>query len=349
MQNNQAWISILVLALLAGACKPAAKEEAFRKEERIPVKLMPLEGAGPGAASIQASGLFATEEEAVLSFRNGGVINQLLVKEGDAVKKGQLLATVNVAEIDAGVQQAKLAWEKAQRDFERARQLHLDSVATLEQMQNARTAMDVARQQYNSVNVNRGYSEIRATTSGYVLKRFVNNGQVVGPGSPVFMINGAKNSDWLLNAGVSDRQWARLAIGDKATIETDALPGQVLQAYVYKKSEGVDPAAGTMQVQLKLTGKPPAAIASGIFARASIQPSIEGRGWLIPADALLDGDAGKGYVFVTRDGKTAHKQEVLIGSIQPGGILVTGGLDSVTAIIISGSPYLDEGSAIIVK
>lgn len=349
MRRTNSWLFFLAFSLLAGACKSSGGEDPFQQEERIPVKLLNLEGTGAGSGAIQVSGLFATEEEAVLSFRNGGVIDQLLVKEGDAVKKGQLLATVNVAEINAGLQQARLGLEKAQRDYERARQLYQDSVATLEQMQNARTAMDVARQQYNSVNVNKGYTEIRATTSGYVLRRFVNKGQVVGAGSPVFLVNGAQNSDWLLNTGVSDRQWARIATGDRATIETDAVPGQVLSAYVYKKSEGVDPASGTMQVQLKLDGKASRAIASGLFARATIQTSVKGNGWLIPADALLDGDAGKGYVFITSDGKTARKKEVQIGGLQPGGVLITAGLEDVQSIIISGSPYLTDGAAIIVK
>lgn len=339
----------LVALVMAASCRQAENEAAFPREAHIPVKLMQLEQTTVTGGGFPASGLFTTEEEAALSFKNGGVVERLLVKEGDPVKKGQLLATVNTAEINIAIQQASLGLEKAKRDYERASQLYADSVATLEQMQNAKTAMDVAARQFEAVSVNHGFAEIRATTSGYVLKRLANIGQVVAPGAPVFLINGAKNSDWLLNVGVTDRQWTQIRIGDSAVVETDAAPGKPLTAYVYKKSEGVDPRSGTLQVQLKLRSGIPSSVASGIFGKARIFSSAKGSGWVIPADALLDGDAGKGYVFVTRDGKTAHKQEIKVGALLPDSVVVTGGLEEAPSVIISGSPYLREGSAIEVK
>ncbi len=343
-------LSVLVFFVIGwAACKTELREDPFAKEDSIPVQLLQLEETGSRPDAIPVSGLFATEQESMLSFKNGGVVDRLLVKEGDAVQKGQLLATVHTAEINSVVQQARLGWEKASRDYERASRLYHDSVATLEQMQNAATAMELARQQLNTATINREYTEIRANTSGYVLQRFVHSGQVVGPGAPVLMINGAKNSDWILNTGVSDRQWAKIKTGDTATIQTDALPGQVLSAYVYKKSEGVDPASGTLQVQLKLKEKIHAAIASGLFGKAVIYTSGQTTGWLLPADAILDGDGEKAYVFITEDSQRAHKKEVRVGGLQPGGVWITEGLEGVSAVIVSGSPYLNEGASIIVK
>ncbi|SEN44527.1 RND family efflux transporter, MFP subunit [bacterium A37T11] len=342
-------IGIGCIALLVVACGGKDQKTSIIKEKRIPVKLLQLEPASATGGVVQVSGLFSTDDEATLSFKNGGVIERVLVKEGDAVKKGQLLATVHTAEINAAVQQAQLGLDKANRDYARASQLFRDSVATLEQMQNAKTAMEVAKAQLTAASVNQGYTAVRASTSGYVLRRLANEGQVVGPGTPVLMINGAGDSDWLLNTGVSDRQWAQIKVGDSATIQTDALQGQTLAAYVFRKSEGVDPASGTLQVQLKLKGKVPPAVASGIFGRASIHTSSKGQGWLIPMDALLDGDGGKGYVFTTTDKITAHKTEVMLGSIKPDGVLVTAGLEHAGSVIISGSPYLTDGSPIVVK
>ena len=66
-----------------------------------------------------------------------------------------MLATLNLTEVNAAAEQASLAYQKAERDYERASNLYQDSVATLEQMQNAKTALDVARQQYNSAGFNR--------------------------------------------------------------------------------------------------------------------------------------------------------------------------------------------------
>ncbi|MGY0039503.1 biotin/lipoyl-binding protein [Pedobacter sp. NJ-S-72] len=79
-------------------------------------------------ATIAVSGQFTTDDEVLLSFKTGGIINSLLVKEGDAVKKGQLLATLNLTEINAQVQQTQLSYEKAKRDYQRTKNLYSDSV-----------------------------------------------------------------------------------------------------------------------------------------------------------------------------------------------------------------------------
>ncbi|WP_185263942.1 efflux RND transporter periplasmic adaptor subunit, partial [Elizabethkingia anophelis] len=137
--------------------KQAERKSEISVQDTIPVKLMPI-NIGAGDSGIEATGVFTTDDETVLSFKNGGVISKITVKEGDAVRKGQLLASVLSSEVDAKAGQAKLAVEKARRDFERASKLYRDSVATLEQMQNAKTALDVAQQDLKSVSFNQQYS-----------------------------------------------------------------------------------------------------------------------------------------------------------------------------------------------
>lgn len=329
------------------SCKQALKKEAAT-DEIIPVELMPLQ-QDTVRSTIFASGQFSTDDETNLAFKTGGVVNRIYVKEGDAIKKGQLLATLNLTEVNAMTEQASLALQKAQRDYERASNLYKDSVATLEQLQNAKTALDVARQQYNSAGFNQAYSEIRAPRSGFVLKKYANDGQIVGPGTPVLQVNGAAQSAWILKAGVSDYQWAAIRIGDKATVTTDAVPGQIFNAVVSKKSEGVDPISGTFQAQLQLSNPPSGKIASGLFGKATIYPSQSTSAWAIPYDALLDGDAGNGYVFITNDNATAQKVKIQIEKIENGKVIVSGGLEDAKALIISGSAYLNENSKISVR
>lgn len=339
---------IFTAAIITGSCHSKKNAETQRTaQDTIPVKVMSLEKAD-SRQSIYASGQFTTDDETSLGFKNGGVINRIFVKEGDAVTRGQLIATLQLAEINAQAEQATLGMQKAERDYNRASSLYKDSVATLEQMQNAKTALDVARQQVNAVKFNQSYSEIKAPGNGYVLRKFANEGQVVGPGTPVVMVNGGRQGNWLLKAGVSDRQWAAIQIGDKATITTDALPGQQISATVSKKSEGVDPTSGTFIIQLQLAQKP-TAVASGLFGKATIIPSHTVSAWAIPYDALLDGDQNQGYVFITNDNKTAQKIKVSLGGIENNKVLVTGGLDSVKALIISGNAYLNHNSPITIQ
>lgn len=339
----------LVCSVFLFACGSKNSKDETVSEDIIPVKLLALKQGSEGGA-INASGLFTTNDETPLSFKTGGIVEQILVKEGDAVSSGQLLATLNPTEINAGLQQATLAEEKARRDYQRAYKLYKDSVATLEQMQNARTALDVTRQQLKAASFNRRFSEIRAPESGYVLQRYVNEGQVVGPGTPVLLTNGAGKGDWILKVGVSDRDWSAISKGDKATIYADVLQDRELQAYVYKKAEGIDPSSGTFVIQLKIRDKEVPQLASGMFAKAKIYPSRTIRSaWKIPYDALLDGDAGKGFVFVTNDKKAARRVEVKVGEIRKDSIVITGGLEDAGYLITSGSPYLNDGSKIKVQ
>jgi len=86
-----------------------------------------------------------------------------------------------------------------------------------------------------------------------------------------------------------------------------------------------------------------------MFGKTEIRLSAESGVWLIPYEALLDGDGGNGYVFVTDDGQTARRIPVTIGRIERDHIVVTGGLEDARALVVSGSPYLRDGSTITVK
>jgi len=342
------YVTLLLCASTLFACKNSAPVTHKTDRDTIPVQLMKLDQQN-NTAAIAVSGQFTTDDEVLLSFKTGGIINSLLVKEGDAVKKGQLLATLNLTEINAQVQQAQLAQEKAKRDYQRTFNLYKDSVATLEQLQNSKTALQVSQQQFNLVAFNRKYSEIRAPENGFILKKLADVGQQVSSGTAVLQTNGAQNGKWQLKVGISDREWAQLKLNDHARIETTAAPGQFLEGVVSRKSEGVDAATGTFTAYISLTGKKPQAIAAGMFGKATIKPSVHAahKGtWQIPYEALLDGDGNSGYVFITNDNKTAHKVKVTIAGIEKNTVIISDGLQDASALIISGSAYLTDNSAI---
>ncbi|CAL1517517.1 efflux RND transporter periplasmic adaptor subunit [Chitinophaga sp. MM2321] len=338
---------LLPLSLLLFSCGNKPKPETIDNTAIIPVKIMPLEKQG-AALSIAASGQFTTDDEVYLSFKTNGIINNILVKEGDPVRKGQLLATLNLTEIDAQVQQAQLGFEKAQRDYQRTQNLHNDSVATLEQLQNSKTSLDLAKQQLGTAQFNRSYSAIHATQDGFVLHKLASTGQYVTSGTAVLQTNGARNAHWLLRIGVSDREWAQVKTGDKATIETPSIPGSTLSGTVTRKSEGIDAQSGTFIIDIQLTGAMPAAIAAGMFGRCHITASgnNSSTAWSIPYAALLDGNGSSGFVFITNDHKTAQRIPVTIAGMEKDHVLISEGMEQAKALIISGSAYLKDQSPI---
>jgi RND family efflux transporter MFP subunit len=336
---------VLATALFSQSCKHDAVTKGVANAEAVPVKVMEVHQQLL-QPSIHTSGQFTTDDETFLSFKTGGIINQILVKEGDAVRRGQLVATLNLTEINSQVQQVKYNYEKAQRDYHRYSNLYRDSVTTLEQLQNTKSALDIAQQQLKSVQFNQSYSQIRATANGYVLKRLSNPGQLVNPGDPILQINGAHQSDWILKVNVSDRDWSAIKIGDRATVETDAMPQQMIEATVSKKEEAIDPSTGTFTIDVLVKANAYKFFAAGLFGRATIYPSQKTSSWVIPYEALMDGDAGEAFVFVTSDNKTAQKVKVKVASIDKASVIIDAGLEAVKRVIISGSPYLKEGSLI---
>ena len=337
------FVAITMVAVACSGKADNAKQETLG--DVIPVRVI-----SPSKTKIhptvQVSGQLTTDDETYLAFKTGGVIRSIQVKEGDAVGKGQILATLDLTEIKTQVAQARLGFEKAQRDYNRVTRLHRDSVATLEQFQNSRTGLEIARKQLEAAEFNLTFSEIRALADGFILRKFVSEGQVISPGAPVLLTNGARQGRWIIRAGIGDREWSVIRLNDEAKIVIDAFPTEEYRAMVTRKSEGVDPANGSFAVELTISGMQTHPFAAGMFGKATITPAQATEAWVIPFDALLDGDAKQGYVFVTDDNKVAKKVIVSIGSITKEYVQVTSGLEKSKSLIVSGSAYLTDGSKI---
>lgn len=341
-------IAVTLLILFALSCKNKEEQQPIFNNEAIPVSLMPI-ARDSISSSFTSPGYFTTDDETQLSFKNGGIINKMYAGEGDRVRAGQILATVKGIETDALSRQAEIALEKARRDYERAKNLYRDSVATLEAMQNAQTALHIAQQQKAMAEFNRGQSGIVAASAGVVLKRFLNEGQMAGPGMPVFLFNPLSARSWMFKTGVSDQQWAALKAGDRVEITTNAFgQDQVITGSVFKKTQGVDPQTGSFSIRIRLNDHQNMPLAAGLFGEATLYPSKKISAWSVPYDAVLDADANKGYVFITNDKRHAKKVRVTILRLADDQVLISSGLEDARYLIISGSAYLNDGSVITV-
>src|SRR5688572_14615133 len=338
---------ILVLSASLQSCTDSKGDSNIPKNsEPIPVKTIPLKKS-EGTNSIKVSGQLTTSDETILGFKSSGIVNKILVKEGDRVKKGQLLATLDMREIDAHVSQARFGYEKAQRDLERTKNLFKDSVATLEQLQNAETSVALAKEQLNAADFTRRFSSITAPGNGYVLRKFVNPGQVVDVGDPILMANGAADGKWILKIGVSDKQWSDIAVGNKAIVTIDAFPGRTFEGQVSRKWETSDPQNGAFTVELAVKNGNEK-FATGMFGTALLSSEVSGLFWSVPYESVLDANDNEGFVFVTNDNKKAIKQSVTIESFNGQTIRISKGLESSQALIVSGSAYLTDNSPILI-
>jgi RND family efflux transporter MFP subunit len=346
---KQVTISVLLTVLFA-ACqsKPSEKEVIPASGEAVPVTLAVV-ATTTNTHLIETTGLLSTEDESKPAFKIGGVVESVLADEGDFVKKGQVLATLKNTEIASQVSQVSLSWQKAQRDYQRALNLYKDSVVTLEQLQNAKTGLDIAEKALAAASFNQQFASIYAPADGFVVKRLLGVGEIAGPGVPVFVLNHvATNSNWILRCGITDVEWANIAMGDKATVWLDAFPGKPFNAVVSNRSLAADPTSGAFSIELKvaLNGAKPAA---GMFGKASITTKHSVTAVTIPYAALLEADGNQGHVFVTNDQKTVKRVTVQLGNIYQDRVEVLSGLEQQQYIVLSGSAYLNEQSNIVVK
>ena len=196
----------LPLAAMAG-CGAKTPETAEAAAEGTPVRTAPAT-SGPANVPIGASGLVASEDEMRLSFKTGGIIRRIAVREGAVVRKGQLLAEIELAEVNAQFEQARQGALKAERDLERGERLHADQVISLEALQNLRTQAAVARAASQAAGFNLGYSSIVAPQGKARDDRLVVDFNNAPPGMRVQQTRGGASAPTQVNVG-----WSSAALG----------------------------------------------------------------------------------------------------------------------------------------
>ena len=344
----------VIIAITLFTC--SRQESNTEKEESmialddgaIAVSLSPVQQVNI-ARPVSASGLIATKNESRLSFKTGGVIKKIYVKEGQSVQKGQTLATLDLTEIDAQVSQASSNVEKLKRDLERMQRLYKDSAATLEMVQNTKTAFDVAVENQSIAEFNREYATIKASGSGKILKKYLNERELAGPGTPVFFMNSAGQNEWIIKLSVADVDWVRLKLSDQAKIFLDVYKEEALHGEVSLIGEGAGPFTGLypIEVSLNASGK---RLASGLFASVEITPSKTLSLHQIPIETLVEANGSKGYVFVPKDdNKHIKKILVNVAFVKDNSAFVNEGLEGVSDVITSGSGFLTASSIITIQ
>ncbi len=321
--------------------------------------------------TVFAFGRLSSSQEARLSFKTGGVIHRVLADDGQQVRKGQVLAELRLDEIRAQNRKAELGKEKAeidlanarlalqlaQRDYDNALGLYRDSVATLEQLQNAEVQLDNARNQLEAAQTglqfsmqdqevagfNLEYSRILAPADGKILRRLAEPNEIVGPGKPVFLF-GSDEHTQVIKVNVTDRDVVHLSAGDKALVRFDAWPGDVFSGAVRQIAGMADPYTGTYEVEV---GVDPGVrrLLSGFIGRVELQAGAPRSLWRIPVEALLSGAGKQGAVYLVKNGR-AVRQTIEIFELSDEQLLLNAGLTAGDEVIVSGAAYLEDGQPV---
>jgi RND family efflux transporter MFP subunit len=300
---------------------------------------------GPYTPSIRTNGLLANKDEIRLSFKVTGVIKRMAVREGERVRRGQRLAEIEQAEVNAQVEQARQAYEKARRDVERGERLHADKVISLEQLQDLRTQAAVAEAALSSAEFNSNYAAIVAPRDGTVLRRLAEERELVSGGAPVLVL-GAQDQGFVVHVGLADREIVQVRIGDVAQVQLDALPGEELRGTVTEVASAANPAGGMfgIEVALEPVDLP---LKSGLVAKVSIAPAAAKAGTrvYVPIGAIVEGTGLDARVFVL-DGQHARRRDVRVAFIDGDRVALASGVAAGEQIVTDGAQYLEDGELV---
>lgn len=357
-------IPLFAMALMLMANKSDDKlktkvEKTVRKVSTIQTKLVNYR------PTVFATGKLASKEEVKLSFKTGGIIKNVLVSEGQYVRKGQLLAQLNLDEVNAKTQQvkmqqqqasiaqdnAKLALEIAERDYRNTLGLFQDSVATLEQLENvelqvnsainqveaAATNLTYAQQSVGIAQFNQTHSQIVAPSNGIILKKMSEANELTGPGNPVLLF-GSKDKAQVIRVNITDKDIIHIQLGDDAMIEFDAYPNEQFSGVVKQIASMADPYINTYEVEVELASTSQKLL-SGFIGKVHITTRNEQELIRIPFTALVNAHKMEGTVFTIEEEK-AIKKTVTIYKIEDDAILVAKGLNPNEEVVVSGGGYL---------
>lgn len=335
---------ILGLLILLSSCSRTDPQTNLESKPTM-VGIQPVEYR-EYKVPVRATGMLSTATQMKLSFKTGGIIKQIGVREGSSVKRGDVLAELDLSEISAQVDQAEVGFEKAQRDLTRAENLYLDSVATLEQYQNAESASEVAKSQLEIAKFNLEHSRIKAPSEGKIQKILVETSEVIAPGYPAILF-ASTESDWVVRVSLTDKDIVKLSLGDSARVFMDAYPGRRFRAEITELGNVADPVTATYEAELLILHPLPG-FRSGFISRAEIYPSEIKRSMVLPLHALIDATDNRAFVYIYSEGK-AEKRGIRTGAILGEEVVVSQGLSEGDLVITDGAKYLKEGAEVEVK
>jgi RND family efflux transporter MFP subunit len=345
---------LLVGAAVLIGCRPSADGASAQSADRagpdaVPVRTAPVVQEAR-ALPIRTSGRLARKAEMTLSFKIGGFVEEVRVDEGDRVRKGQGLAHLDLEEINAQVQRAEANLAKARRDLRRAKALYQDSVATLEEKQNAQTAVDVAASDLQVARFNKQHSTIVAPADGQILQRMAEENEHLPAGAPVFEF-GAETEGWVMRVGLADEDVVTLRLGSPAEVQFDAFPEEAFEARVTEIADAAEPISGTFEVELQIAD-PEGKLKSGLIGKADITPVDTQRYFFVPTSAIVEGDGQFGVVYglaessrdAAEDAHRVERRSVRIERILGEQVAIRSGLDGVERVVTRGGPYLEDGA-----
>ena len=347
MTSGRFWPGLILGFVLLAACQPESDSESSTEaaEAADDSPAIPVETSVATRDDIYAmySGTAPVEAfaEAAVIAKVAGEVREILVEEGDDVRSGQVLARLDGDRLRLEVSQSEANLRKSQRDYQRNVDLKERGLISAGDFEKIKYEKDALEASYNLTRLEYSYTEIKAPINGVISERIVKIGNTIDVNAVTFQVVSLEPLISYLH--VPEREYRRIARGQAAVIEVDALQGSEFQGVVDRISPVVDPGTGTFKITVEVSD-PTRRLKPGMFARVNIVYDMHAQALQIPRSAIIDEPEGS-FVFIVEDEKAARRP-ISTGYANNGHIEILEGLTGSEKIVIVGQAGLKDGSKV---
>ena len=322
---------------------------------QVPTVTVIVPGRTEVARTITASGaLAARRDQPVGVAGEGGLVRAVMVDAGSWVRQGQVLATIDRSvqtqtanQLSAQIQAARADAALAQNEYDRSAALVSRGFVSKADLDRKRGAMlaaaarvKVAQAQLGAARAQIGRLDIRAPTSGLILSRSIEVGQIVSGGAGgLFRL--ARGGEVEMRAQMSQQDLAAMRVGLPASVTplgaTASISGSIWQV-----SPVIDPQSRLGEVRIAIPYSP--SIRPGGFAEARIS-SGSTTAPLLPQSAVLSDKDGN-YVYLINAKKQVERRAIKIGNVDSNGVTIIEGLSGQESVVLSAGPFLNVGQKV---
>ena len=296
---------------------------------------------------IEALGTLAANESVDLTAKVTETITTLNFTDGQRVKKGDVLATMNTEEARALLEEAQSTAEESLRQYERTKQLSRQGAAAVAQLDEARRVSETARARQLAIQSRIDNLTITAPFDGVVGLRNISVGALVQPGDLITTID--DDSVMKLDFSVPATFLPVLVPGAAVEARARAFGDKTFAGEIRSVSSRIDPVTRTVVVRAEIPN-PELLLKPGLLMTVQLQAN-ERQAVVVPEEALLP--AGRrNFVMLAEpgsEGTVARKIEVTTGARQAGEVEILAGLQAGQKVITHGSLKASDGAPVTIQ
>lgn len=328
-----------------GGAEGRPEAAAGREEPAIAVRVGDV-ALEPISSLYSTSATLRADRQATVIARTRGVIERLVVEEGDRVRAGQPLAYLEDDEQKIAAVRAKSAEEKAKRDFDRLSGLHDRGLSSLDEFEASRTQAEDAAHALELAELELSRTIIRAPIAGMVITRQLDVGATVSDGTPVYDL--ADLDPLYADVNIPERHVTSLRPGQEVRLAADSTD-TIASALIERIAPAVDPATGTVKVTVAVEGE--SGLRPGAFVRVDIVTDTHLDALVVERSALV-AEGRRWHLYRLGDEDLVEQIEVVLGFENGQQVEIDHLVDPELTlsngdqVVIVGAPALSDGAKV---